>query len=140
MPPDANGVVDFGDVGRLLRRSWTFHVVDAVVQTVATAVEHSRLIRRMRATSPGPLSRDERARLIATFVATAAAAEAILAGFVPAASTPAIPRVLWLFVALVACVPAVASRVVVTAWDNWRRRRYWSMEREKPGPPAATYP
>jgi hypothetical protein len=138
--PSADRVIDFGDVERLLRRSWTFRVVDGVVRTVATAVEHSRLIRRIRAIRLGPSARDERARLIATFVATAAAAEAILAGFVPAASSPAIPRLLWLFVALVACVPAVAPRVVVAAWDHWRRRRYRSTEREKPGPPAATYP
>jgi hypothetical protein len=113
----------FDDVERLIRRSVVGSVMETLVHVVTKSVERSRILHGVRATLWAAVGRDARVRIAAVVVLSAAASEAVLLRFVPEASAPAIPSALWLLIAAAAAVPASAPRVVVAAWDSWKRRR-----------------
>jgi len=114
--------VVFDDVERLIRRSVVGSVMETLVHVVTKSIERSRMLRGVRATLWAAVGRDARVRIAAVVVLSAAASEAVLSRFVPEASAPALPSVLWLLVAAAAAVPASAPSVAVAAWDSWKRR------------------
>ena len=112
----------FDDVERLIRRSVVGSAIETLVRVVTKSIERSRILHGVHATLGAAVGQDARVRIAAVVVLSAAACEAVLSRFVPEASAPALPSVLWLLVAAAAAVPASAPQVVVAAWDSWKRR------------------
>lgn len=122
MAPRADQERQFTDVARLMRRSRIGSVAERLVEGVGASLERSRILAAVRARLWSGTLREERVRVVAVIILSAAVCEAILIRFVPDGSAPALPPLLWFLVAAVAAIPATAPQVVVRAWDHWRRR------------------
>ncbi len=116
---------DFPDLRRLAADSLHGRAVHAVIRIVAAAWQESRL----RALTLGLAARrdaaapDERLRLVASAIATAAVVNAAARAFMPPYSAPGLPITLVVAVALVAAGAAAAPDAVTRAWRHSRYSR-----------------
>jgi hypothetical protein len=111
---------DFPLVRELVRESRLWHGASLAwsraAQAAATsrAAHHLRRWRTRSASRPAP----EQVRLVAVVVAVAALTHAALLLIGPVYPAPALPRALWLLVALLAGVTASLAGPVAAAWTD----------------------
>lgn len=105
------GLDDFAAATEALRGSFAWAMVERAIGTLRVSADQSRLVaaaKRMRRAFDA-LPRSEQVRAIAITAAVAAAGHALLVGLMPLALRPAMPRVFWLIVSIVAAGVAIWS-------------------------------
>lgn len=118
-----------------LRGSWLVRGVDAGASVWRAAALRSAFavsLRRMMDRF-GSLAAADRLRAVAVFVATAAIAHLLLLRFVPPHIAPALPKALWVLVALVSSVVASVPERLIAGWESSVVSRLWRVTRSRRG-------
>ncbi len=114
MTPDR----DFARLDSHLQSSWLIRGADALATTAAAAASGSTTAQWFRSARDRFHSTavESRVRAVGVFLTTATIGHLLLLRFVPAHIAPALPKALWVLVAVSALVIAIAAKSVAHAW------------------------